>query len=718
MTKITRVLAAAAAIILFAQVALAAPRFVPQDPVMPLSQVKPGMTGYAKTVLSGTKISSFKVTIIGVVPRKTDPKNLIVIRVDDKYVRQNGGIAAGMSGSPVYIGGKLIGAIGYGWAFSDNNLGLVTPIEEMTRAMEWPDKIPWFDIPKPAPELPASADAAAPASKDVPPVQSGDKNALALSDDEALSVDETICLSDDKLEKKMMPLAVDGISDRMAARLGRQLGVKVAPMGASAQAAGPVDLKWDPKPGAAMGAALAWGDFTAGGIGTLSAVSKDGKFLAFAHPMFNKGGVAYALMDANIVKIIPSVESSFKLGYLNKITGLVTQDRPQAIGGELGQLAAASSYTLRFKNIDTKETAQKRFQTVADPFVGPEVAATGLLGLVDSLWAQKTEGTALISYSISGGNLTPAWTRRNIFYSDKDVVKSMQKEIDGMGKVMSLNPFREISPYGVEVEVELTKTPRVMFIDKIEITDKKEFYRPGDKLKVDVTFRPWRKQPVVKSFGLTVPENSIAFCEITVRGGGIEEPQQEPLLSGIRSVSTFAELLKELSVKETNNQIIVEISGPEKDAKKKKAKTETAKEKQKSSDAKDLKDDSDKNKKPEPGRAAAQPKKDKKPTFTPEDLLEDRFVSEIRDERVKEGSLVIADTNYYIEGVLRKFIRVKSNVPEEDVIEDEIAQIIAEKENEKAAEAGDEEELPDDGGDEGDGDADGFSILTRTPRAR
>ena len=104
-----------------------------------------------------------------------------------------------------------------------------------------------------------------------------------------------------------------------------------------------------------MGAALAWGDFSAGGIGTLTAVSKDGRFLAFAHPMFNKGSVAYAMMDANIVKIIPSMESSFKLGYLNKITGLVTQDRPEAIGGELGKLAAASSYAVRFKNIEAFE---------------------------------------------------------------------------------------------------------------------------------------------------------------------------------------------------------------------------------------------------------------------------------------------------------------------------------------------------------------------------
>lgn len=122
--------------------------FVPTDPVLPLSQVKPGMKAEIRTVLQGTKISRFSATLLGIVPRKTSPKNLILIRVDDPYVRANGGIAAGMSGSPVYVGGKLVGAIGYGWQFSDNNLGLVTPIGEMVKAFNWPDKILVWSICK------------------------------------------------------------------------------------------------------------------------------------------------------------------------------------------------------------------------------------------------------------------------------------------------------------------------------------------------------------------------------------------------------------------------------------------------------------------------------------------------------------------------------------------------------------------------------------------
>ena len=160
--------------------------------------------------------------------------------------------------------------------------------------------------------------------------------------------------------------------------------------------------------------------------------------------------------------------------------------------------------------------------------------------------------------------MNPAWARRDIFFSEKDVVKSLQKEVEAMGnKVIAHNKFREIAPYGVTVNVELTQEPRIVYVEKIEIRDKKELYSPGDKLTVDVTFRPWRKDAVVKTFELTVPENAMAFCEVTARGGGIEEPVQEPLVTGTRAITSFRELIRELSAKEANNQLIVEIGGPE-----------------------------------------------------------------------------------------------------------------------------------------------------------
>lgn len=673
-------------------------KFVPTEPVMPLSQIKPGMTGYAKTVFSGTKITPFEISVIGVLPRKTSPKNLIVIEVKDEYVRAHGGIAAGMSGSPVYIDGKLIGAIGYGWTFADNNLGMVTPIEEMVQAMEWKDEIPDFKIPPVPLEKPLSADVKPrPAAKD--------KTAQKAKDDKKPeAAGEPKLPAEGKLEKKMMPLMVDGISERMSKRLEKQFGVEVVPFGTKAEAGSPVNLGWKPEPGAAIGAALAWGDFSAGGIGTLTALSKDGRFIAFAHPMFNRGAVSYAMTEAGIVKIIPSLTSSFKLGYIDSIAGVITQDRPQAIGGRLGRLAAAYSYTVNFKDADTGRSATKRFQTVADPFIGPELGATGIVGLIDAEWSRKGQGTAMLTYSVDGGNMKPAWARRDIFFSEKDIVKSLQKEVEAMNKVIAHNKFREIAPYGVTVNVELTQEPRIVYVEKIEIRDKKELYSPGDKLTVDVTFRPWRKDAVVKTFELTVPENAMAFCEVTARGGGIEEPVQEPLVTGTRAITSFKELIRELSAKEANNQLIVEIGGPEDPTEGKDEKAEPGKNRGKLASDATVGKDGGKDK-----AGAQRGKKDAKESFSPADLLEDRFVSEIKAERIKSGALVIADTNYYVDGVQRTFIKIKPNAGGEEMSDEQLAALIAavqsSKSEEKAKNA-DDGNAPDDAGDGGDDNGD------------
>ena len=686
-------------------------KFVPTEPVMPLSQVKPGMKGYAKTVLSGTKITPFEIEVIGILPRKTSPKNLIVIEVKDEYVRSHGGIAAGMSGSPVYINGKLIGAIGYGWAFADSSLGMVTPIEETAQAMDWKDEIPDFKIPPVPLEKPLSADVK-------PKPTADDKTAqIVKTDKKPEAAGEPKLPAEGGLEKKMMPLMVDGISKRMSKRLEKQFGVEVVPFGAKAEAESPVNLGWKPEPGAAIGAALAWGDFSAGGIGTLTALSKDGRFIAFAHPMFNRGAVSYAMTEAGIVKIIPSLTSSFKLGYIGSIAGIITQDRPQAIGGRLGRLAAANSYTVNFKDADSGRSATKRFQTVADPFVGPELGTTGILGLVDAEWSRKGQGTAMLTYSVRGGNMNPAWTRRDIFFSEKDVVKSLQKEVEAMGKIIAHNKFREIAPYGVTVNVELTQEPRIVYVEKIEIRDKKELYNPGDKLTVDVTFRPWRKDAVVKTFELTVPENAMAFCEVTARGGGIEEPVQEPLVTGTRAITSFRELIRELNAKEANNQLIVEIGGPEDPSGDKDEKAAAGKSRGKLAANATADKDGGKDK-----AGAQRGKKDAKESFSPADLLEDRFVSEIKAERIKSGAMVIADTNYYVDGVQRTFIKIKPDAGGEEMTDEQLAALIAAVQSSKSTEnsknADDEEdsEEPDENGDEDDGDdgdEEAFKIITQ-----
>lgn len=596
--------------------------FVPTDPIMPLSQVRPGMKGEARTVMTGTGVTSFKVTLLGVLPRKTSPRSLILIRVDDPAVLASGGIAEGMSGSPVYVGGKLVGAIGYGWAFSEKGLGLVTPIEEMVKVHDWPDKIPHVGLaPKTPQKPPADEPAVTVSSDDAATAASGD---IAPDEDGTCDEPDGADVESADIVPLSMPILTDGISPRAAEAIARKFNFRLVPLGASSDASNRVDLKSRPKPGSAIGVSLAWGDIQMGGIGTLTAVSRDGRFIGFGHPMSGQGAVAFPLTEASVLRVIPSLESSFKLGFQGPMIGLVTQDRPEAIGGRFGRLAPADSYTVRINDVDAKKVVRKTFQTVSDPFTGPYLGLMGIVGIIDDEWARNGEGTALVKYRFRGGNLSRGWERSNMFFSDTDLIGVLLKEFGDLASIFALNQFQEIRPFGADVEVEITRDPRVVYIEKITVRDKKEFYSPGDEIKLDVTFRPWRKAPSVRSFTLKVPDKAVGFCEIIVRGGGIEAPQQESLLSGLRAITDLGTLLGELSAQESNNQVILEINGPE---------------------------ITDFIKNASKGKTMDIP--------SPEDFLDDRLASEIKAERVKKGQLRIIDTNYYVEGLLRKYIKIK-----------------------------------------------------------
>lgn len=665
----------------FATESLNGQPFVPIDPILPVSQVKRGMKAEIRTVVHGTKVESFRATLLGVLPSKKSPKNLILIRADDPRLREGGGIAQGMSGSPVYVDGKLVGAIGYGWTFGDSNLGLVTAIEDMIKVFNHPDRLPEDGVAPRTPEEPLSLDRVLPSS-----TVSGDVSAdVAVSADKALSDDETestdiilerektpkddLCLEvesgdsecedlgledfwdeeetelesadlesaaslltpeilaqirDTEFTPLAMPLLTDGISERVAKRISDRLGLPLSPLG-SGQTTGEVDLTPEVQPGSAIGVSLAWGDVTMGGIGTLTTMDKYGRFIAFGHPMANFGAVALPVHYADIVHIIPSMSDSFKLGSMGKIIGIVTQDRPEAIGGYIGRLAPASSYTLRFNDIDRNLQAMKRFQTPADPFTGPYLGVVGMLGVLEDLWARRGPGTAIITYRFNGGNLDEGWERRNMFFDKNDLVGRLLEEFEMLAEVFALNQFQEIRPFGVDLSVEITQDPRVVYIEKLEIKDKKDFYFPGEKVEINLTLRPWRKRAVVKTIEMKVPKDAAGFCEIVARGGGIAEAEHESLLAGYRAITSLQVLLNELDSEESNNQIVLEIDGPGSMM-----------------------------------EALAEGGEDEGFPFpSPEDFKEDRLKSEIRNEHIKDGTMVIFNSNYYVEGLLKAYIKVE-----------------------------------------------------------
>jgi len=556
--------------------------FTPNVEIMPLDQVREGMTGKALTVIRGQQIVSFPVTVLSILPSEETPRHLVLIRAEGPIIEKTGGIAAGMSGSPVFIDGKLLGAIGYGWNFSEHDRGLVTPIGDMMDVWTWPDRI--SDLPGLA--LPEEKN-----SSDLPGVSPGTE----------------------KKKMRTAPVLISGLSARAAENIGKNLErpYQVLPPSSGHLRNLPVKMDAGLRPGSAVSALVAWGDVLVSATGTLTALSDDGRFLAFAHPFMSRGAVSFPLAEAWVHDVIPSLEAPFKIGTPLSIVGTITQDRPQGIAGQLGRFAPTVDVSVTLKDVDAAREETKRFHMVYDPYLVSDIFPDLVMGLVDNTWGQKREGTARIAFEVEGGGLVSGWQRTNMFYSEKDITKDMLRETRELVKAITLNPFREISPLGLHIEAEVTHRPRVLLIEDVSVPEGP--FKPGDTFEVKVALQPYREKAEERTFTLTVPDDAQGLCEVVVRGGGIDEPVQESLLEGRRTIKSLKGLLKEIDAMERNNEVVVELNcdaGP------------------------------------------------RRPWETPPANRDYRLLSEIKKDKMEKGIMRVFQSNYYVDGLLRRDIQV------------------------------------------------------------
>lgn len=629
-----------ALLVLFALPGYSAP-FNPEGPVLSSSALRPGMKGYALTVVSARNIIRFPVEVVSVVPQKGSPRNLILVKASGPVIEKTGGIAAGMSGSPVYINGKLIGAIGYGWNFSDHTLGFVTPYEDMTSIWNWPEKrIELPTIPslkgeeeqkdqeekeqlekeqlekkksqKEEEKETEEQDAPSGAEAEDPDEDEQPEEPLLEEEQAALSVPLL-------LKKERAALFMDGISSRSARTISDLVGQRGIVPGGSSAGDVPIEMNATLHPGEAITVLLAWGDVSIGSTGTVTAVGKDGRFIGFGHPFLGRGAVNFPVAKSHIHSVIPSIESPFKIGSPLKIIGTVTQDRAEGIGGRIGYFTPSFRGTLDFTDSDRGFQQKKGFSMVPDQFMGAKLASAIYMGLLDELWGRTGQGTATVSLTLEGRGLGTGWKRTNMFFSAADISAAALRETTELLDIVLLNPFAEVYPIGVSLGVSVTEEPRVMYIEGLTV--KKDTFAPGEKIDVEVLLRPYRKKQVKKNFQITVPSDAGEYCEILVRGGGIEPLDQTALNQGWKTIATFRQMFTELSALETGNELILEFNYDSVDKK--------------------------------------GPGKDRKDSGDPVSKEEQELLSERKARRLKDGTLQIFKSEFVVDGLLRKIVTVK-----------------------------------------------------------
>src|SRR6478735_1440624 len=351
-----------------------------QTATMPLDQVRPGMTGIGRTVFAGTKLEDFKVEVLGVMRNVLAPKrNLILARLDGGPLAKTG-VIAGMSGSPVYIDGKLVGAVSYSLGqFSTEAIAGITPIAEMLDATMMP---PVARASHPvAISFPATP-------QQLMAIWSRDLGrARAFVDDPSQALVLSGVSNDlTRMSAMLRPIAVPMIASGFETSVLDPLSATLSAAGflpmSNSQSATTAKSNRPLQPGDAVGVGLLTGDFELGATGTVTHVDGD-RVYAFGHPLYNLGPTEFPMTRAYVYTVLPSLASSFKLSTTGEVIGTFLQDRATAIAGRVGPGPRTIPITLTLE----AERGQKhtfRYDVVNDQMFTPLMTYAALLNTLSS----------------------------------------------------------------------------------------------------------------------------------------------------------------------------------------------------------------------------------------------------------------------------------------------------------------------------------------------
>lgn len=503
---------------------------------MPLEEVQPGMQGVARTVIAGTRIEEFGVEILGIMKNKGAVGDLILVRTYGDVIERSGGVAQGMSGSPVFIDGRLIGAIGYGWSLTDQKTAMVTPIHDMLKLL---DRQPPRQGPaEPAPE--------------------------AAKPDEALP-DKTPA---GKLELRSTPLMAGGFGERSL----EFLKTKLKPLRLTPYAVGdpPAGIAYgELEPGSAVGVQLVRGDVSLGALGTVTYVD-DNKVLAFGHPFLKRGPAAFLMTQAYIFTTVRGLENSFKLGVTGDAVGTILQDRGAGIAGEMNRYPGIIPLLMSVRDVDGRETRSLQAQLVQDEEIAPILATASLLSAIEKSIDRSGSGTARIVFEVSARDMPgEEYRRENMFYSPESIAEATLAEFYEFLAFLGSNPHNRVDVMEIKADVSVTQERLTAKI--LSARPLKESALPGETIDIEVKLKPYRGEPITRTVSFTVPkEQPAGSLGLTVRGGGffslaslmkklgLEGEAPKPSRKPPKS---FEAMLKEFSGRDRNNDIVVEPAG-------------------------------------------------------------------------------------------------------------------------------------------------------------
>lgn len=435
-------------------------------------EVAPGTRGVCVTEMDGGERVESPVTVLGTLGPAAPEAEMVLVRLEDPRFAETG-IIAGMSGSPVYVDGRLLGALAFGWAFERRPIGGVTPFVRMQAMARGTASGP----PGGRPAL-------------------GELSAAWLGEHPGAPVLDWLLPEAAVGGAAPLPLAVT-VGSGPAACTGwlgtawRRLGWVAAPAAAGRTAKSPRD---DLRPGDMVAGILVSGDATLAVGGTVTEV-RGSRVWAFGHPFLGGGRYAMPLARGHVLAVLPSSYSSFKFFTTGEVLGAFTEDRARGVLGELG--AAAPTVPVRV----TANGRTYRFRALRHrvllPLLGAYLAASSLQAHGKTFGDQTLRTTIDLGWA-DGSSLELGET-----FSQQDAPGRAAALVSALLAYVEASPFEP--PELARIEVRLEQVERVRRMELMRVVPGRRTVHPGDELDVRLWLHSHGEGVVERCVRLEVP---------------------------------------------------------------------------------------------------------------------------------------------------------------------------------------------------------------------
>ncbi len=448
-------------------------------PIMPLKDIKAGMLGTAYTVFEGNKPEAMQVEVLGILRNMSGPKgDVILVRLHGEKPEYTG-VVAGMSGSPVYIDGKLIGALAFRIGqFSKEPIAGVTPIASMLEINELDSS--------------AAEDAAKAKSPAIIAARTGGPGEAPATASVA-----------QYLQPIDTPLVFNGFNQETIQRFSSQFSAAgVVPV----MGAGSADpsIK-DPTPiaaGSSVAAVLVRGDMDISATCTVTYIDAN-HLLACGHPLMGSGPVELPMTKSQVLATLPSPSNSFKIAMATETIGAFVQDRHNGILGRFGKDAHMIPVTLNIAG--TAHPRSYHFEVLNNARVTPVAMMASIYNAIQGTNEYGEDTTFRVAGSINVSGL-PKLALDDMFAPSDGGQPTAASISSALGERFSRifdNPYQRPDITGVELNVRAIPERRVARLETAR-TDVTEV-RPGDEIVVETALRPYRGEPIVRQIPIRIP---------------------------------------------------------------------------------------------------------------------------------------------------------------------------------------------------------------------